>query len=84
VYDDIHASSKTSAPVELKLTLRYVCPDSPYMTAEHTALAQDALDEAARKCFVVLGSVCDERFFIDLGIRLDHSNKGSTAGAQKA
>ena len=69
-------------PVELKLTFRYVCPDSPYLSAEDAPLATDALPDAAREFFCGFGQTGDRRFFIDPRKRLDTSNRGASQRAQ--
>ena len=86
VYPDMDANMQPGScvPVELKLTFRYVCPDSPYLTHEHATLAGDALCEQARNFFFGFGSTGgDKRYFIDPRTRLEHSNKDATEKRQK-
>ena len=79
VLQDMRATDKY-LPVELKLTFRYVCPDSPYLSADAASGANDALPDAALE---VLGRRGDKRFYIDPRKRLESSNKGATQMAQK-
>ena len=78
VFEDLHAKNK-DIPAELKLTFRYVCPDSPYLSADAASGANDALPNAALQFF---GSG-NKRFYIDPNKRLETSNKGATQQAQK-
>jgi hypothetical protein len=77
VFEDLRADK--GIPVELKLTFRYVCPDSPYLSADAASGANDALPNAALEFF----GAGDKRFYVDPTKRLQSSNKGATQKAQK-
>jgi hypothetical protein len=78
VFEDLRAKHK-GIPAELKLTFRYVCPDSPYLSADAASGANDALPNVALQFF----SSGDKRFYIDPNKRLESCNKGATQQAQK-
>jgi hypothetical protein len=78
VFEDLRAKYK-GIPAELKLTFRYVCPDSPYLSADAASGANDALPNVALQFF----SSGDKRFYIDPNKRLESCNKGATQQAQK-
>ena len=78
LFQDLRATDKY-LPAELKLAFRYVCPDSPYLSADAASGANDALPDAALE---VIGRRGDKRFYIDLRKRLKSSNKGATQMAQ--
>lgn len=81
IRDDTRNNTSASVPVELKLAFRYVCPDSPYLSKENSALATDALHPDARDFFTAFGG--DKRYLIDPKARLENSNKGATEKQQK-
>lgn len=81
IREDIRMQTSTSVPIELKLTFRYVCPDSPYLSREHSALATDALHPDARDFFAAFGG--DKRYQIDENARLESSNRGATEQQQR-